>query len=83
MRSAKTDKLIVLGVDGMDPRFASKMLSEKRMPNLQKIIDRGSCREDLRLLGAMPPITPPDRHNCKHYKRNDNQFQPHYFNEVG
>lgn len=59
MRSAKTDKLIVLGVDGMDPRFASKMLSEKRMPNLQKIIDRGSCREDLRLLGAMPPITPP------------------------
>lgn len=29
------------------------------MPNLQKFLERGSAREDLRLLGAMPTITPP------------------------
>ena len=28
------------------------------MPNLQKFIDKGSCREDLVLLGTMPTVTP-------------------------
>lgn len=58
-RKALTEKLIVLGVDGFEPRLASKFLKKGVMPNLQKFIDRGSCREDLVLLGAMPTVTPP------------------------
>mgnify|MGYP003290208635 CR=1 FL=1 len=54
-----TDKVIVLGIDGMDPRFSKAMVDEGKMPNLKKLIEMGSAREDLMLLGAMPTITPP------------------------
>ena len=29
------------------------------MPNLKKFVEKGSCREDLVLLGAVPTVTPP------------------------
>lgn len=54
-----TEKVMILGVDGMDPRFTRRMLREGKMPNTQKLIDAGACREDLMLLGANPTITPP------------------------
>lgn len=55
----QTQKLIVLGVDGMDPRLAHKYVEKGKMPNLKKLIACGACREDLVLLGAHPTITPP------------------------
>ena len=58
-RTALTQKLVVLGVDGMDPRISRKFLAEGKMPNLQKFIDRGSARKDLSQLGCIPTITPP------------------------
>ncbi|MVX66451.1 nucleotide pyrophosphatase [Clostridium chromiireducens] len=58
-RTALTQKLLVLGVDGMDPRVSQKFLKEGKMPNLKKLIERGSAREDLRQIGAIPTITPP------------------------
>ena len=54
-----TDKLIVLGIDGMDPRFSKAMIDEGKMPNLKKLVDMGAARTDLAMLGAMPTITPP------------------------
>lgn len=54
-----TDKLMILGIDGMDPRFTKRLLDEGKLPNVQKLVDAGSCREDLMLLGANPTITPP------------------------
>jgi len=54
-----TEKVIVLGIDGMDPRFSKVMVDQGKMPNLKKLIEMGSAREDLMLLGAMPTITPP------------------------
>ena len=54
-----SEKVLLLGIDGMDPRFSRKMVDEGKMPNLKKLIERGSAREDLRLLGAVPTITPP------------------------
>ncbi len=54
-----TDKVLLLGIDGMDPRFSRKMVDEGKMPNLKKIIEKGSARHDLRMLGAVPTITPP------------------------
>ena len=46
-KGAYTEKVFVLGVDGLDPRYSKKRLREGKMPNLQKFIDAGSCREDL------------------------------------
>ena len=54
-----TDKLLLLGIDGMDPRFTKRLVEEGKMPNVKKLIDMGSCREDLMMLGANPTITPP------------------------
>lgn len=54
-----TEKLILLGIDGMDPRFSRKMVEDGKMPNLQKLIEKGAARNDLRMLGANPTITPP------------------------
>ncbi len=58
-RKQISDKILVLGIDGMDPRLTSKFLKQGVLPNLQKIIDRGACREDLVMLGGNPTVTPP------------------------
>ena len=57
--TALADKLFVLGIDGLDPRYSRKMLREGKMPNMQKFIERGSAREDLMMLGGHPTVTPP------------------------
>ena len=54
-----TDKLLMLGIDGMDPRFTKRMIAEGNMPNTKKLMELGACRDDLVLLGAVPTITPP------------------------
>lgn len=58
-RDAMTEKLIVVGVDGFDPVHAKFMMDQGRMPNLKKFVEKGSSREDLKLLGNMPTVTPP------------------------
>ena len=56
---ALTEKLLLLGVDGMDPRFTKRLVEEGKMPNFKKLMDMGACRDDLMMLGANPTITPP------------------------
>lgn len=58
-RKPLTNKLLILGIDGMDAATTKRMLSEGRLPNIQKYVAKGSAREDLQLLGALPTITPP------------------------
>ena len=45
--SSLSEKVFVLGVDGMDPRMTKKYLDAGKMPHLAEFIKRGSCREDL------------------------------------
>jgi len=59
MQKAKAEKILVLGVDGMDARLTRKYVDKGIMPNLAKLIERGACRENLVLLGANPTVTPP------------------------
>lgn len=59
MRKAMTEKIIVLGVDGFDPKYAKYLMDQGKMPYLKKFVERGSAREDLGLLGAVPTVTPP------------------------
>ena len=56
-REAKTDKILVLGVDGMDLRLTKKFMDQGKLPHIKEYVERGACREDLILLGAMPTIT--------------------------
>lgn len=58
-RKKMTDKVIVVGIDGLDPRLTKKCLDQGLMPNTKKLIELGSAREDLVLLGAQPTVTPP------------------------
>lgn len=58
-RKALSNKVLVLGVDGMDPRLTRKYVDEGIMPNVKKFIERGSARHDLVLLGGHPTVTPP------------------------
>lgn len=53
------NKVLVLGVDGLDPRLTKKYMDKGVMPNFTAFMKRGSAREDLVMLGAMPTITPP------------------------
>lgn len=52
-------KVLVLGVDGMDPRLAKYFMDKGKMPNLKRYVENGTARENLHLLGAHPTVTPP------------------------
>ena len=58
-RQAIAEKVFVVGLDAMDPRLTRKYVDMGIMPNVQKLIEKGSARHDLVLLGAMPTVTPP------------------------
>ena len=51
-------KVMVLGLDGMEPYTAKRLMDAGKMPNLKKMVDNGAARENLELLGSMPTITP-------------------------
>jgi predicted AlkP superfamily phosphohydrolase/phosphomutase len=48
-------KLIVLGIDGMDPRLLKKFMQEGKMPNFARLAEQGSFRE---LTTSIPPQSP-------------------------
>ena len=48
------NKVLVLGIDGMDPKMTKRLLDEGRLPNIEKMLKVGAAREDLVMLGAMP-----------------------------
>ena len=58
-REALSDKVIVVGIDGMDPRLTRKYVDEGLMPNTRELLRRGAARQDLTMLGAQPTVTPP------------------------
>lgn len=47
-------KILVLGVDGLDPSLTNRFRQQGIMPNFDKLIARGSARKDLRMLGRCP-----------------------------
>ena len=55
----ETRKIIVVGVDGMDARLSKKYMDAGKMPNLKKLLEHGSARDDLVMLGGHPTVTPP------------------------
>ena len=58
-KETMSKKVLVLGIDGMDPALTKFHLDEGIMPNLATLLKRGAAREDLVMLGSHPTITPP------------------------
>ncbi len=56
---ALTNKVLLLGVDGLDPKLTSKFLKEGKLPNIKKYVEAGAQRESLQLVCTPPTITPP------------------------
>jgi len=58
-RKARANKILLLGVDGMDPRLTRKYVDMGILPNIKQYVERGAQRHDLVLLGGHPTVTPP------------------------
>ncbi|HLJ46427.1 MAG TPA: alkaline phosphatase family protein [Bryobacteraceae bacterium] len=54
-RKARIQRLIFLGLDGLDPRVTEKYMSEGKLPNLSRLKEQGSYR---RLRTTFPPQSP-------------------------
>ena len=59
MNKPLTNKVLLLGVDGLDPKLTSKYLKQGILPNIQKFVEAGAQRENLQLICTPPTITPP------------------------
>lgn len=76
---AKVRRLVILGLDGLEPSLAEKFMAEGKMPNLSKLAQRGSYKK----LGTVtPPLSPvawssfltgvnPGKHNIYDFLNSD------------
>lgn len=53
--AANSPKMIVIGVDGLDPDLLTKFMADGKMPNFARLEEQGSFR---RLTTAIPPQSP-------------------------
>jgi len=52
---SRVKRVVVLGLDGMEPTLAEKYMAEGKLPNLSKLAEQGSYR---RLGTTLPALTP-------------------------
>lgn len=52
-------KVLLLGIDGLDPHFMKACMDEGLMPNTQKFLEMGSANVDYEMIGGQPTVTPP------------------------
>jgi len=55
-KNAKVRRVVILGLDGMDPGIATKFMREGRMPNFQKLAERGVFRPLDTSVPSMSPV---------------------------
>jgi len=48
-------RMILLGIDGLDPQIISRMMGEGKLPNLSRLMEMGGCRE---IATTIPPQSP-------------------------
>lgn len=58
-RKASSEKILLLGIDAMDPRLTKKYVTKGSMPNMKKLLERGAANTDLEMIGGHPTVTPP------------------------
>jgi len=55
-KNAQAKRVVVLGLDGMDPGLATKFMRDGRMPNFQKLAEKGVFRPLDTSLPSMSPV---------------------------
>ena len=85
-----SEKIMVLGVDGLDPRLTRRYIDEGSLPNMKKLAEMGAQRHDLVMLGAQPTVTPPQwttlgtgAYPCTHGCTQFNRVIPGKINQSG
>ncbi len=74
-----TEKVIVLGLDGLDPALATKYMNEGKLPNFSKLKEEGSFSPLRTTYPAMSPVAwssfitgvDPSRHNIFDFLKRD------------
>jgi predicted AlkP superfamily phosphohydrolase/phosphomutase len=56
---SEQQKVLVLGIDGMDPHLLKKYMDQGLMPNTKKFLEMGSANKDYEMIGGQPTVTPP------------------------
>ena len=52
-------KVLILGIDGLDPRLTKTYVEAGIMPNTKKFLERGAAQVDYEMIGGQPTVTPP------------------------
>jgi predicted AlkP superfamily phosphohydrolase/phosphomutase len=52
---ARIKRFIILGLDGMDPTLAEKLLAEEKLPNFERLRQKGCFKK---LATTLPPLSP-------------------------
>jgi predicted AlkP superfamily phosphohydrolase/phosphomutase len=55
-KAAMAKKVVILGLDGMDPGMTTKLMREGRLPNFQKLAERGVFRPLDTSVPSMSPV---------------------------
>jgi len=55
-KHAQAKRIVVLGLDGMDPGIATRLMREGRLPNFQKLADKGVFRPLETSTPSMSPV---------------------------
>jgi len=55
-KTAKARRVVILGLDGMDPGLATRYMREGRLPNFQKLAERGVFRPLDTSVPSMSPV---------------------------
>ena len=53
---AKADRVVILGLDGLEPTIAERLMKEGKLPNLQKLKDQGSYSHLQTTYPALSPV---------------------------
>ena len=78
-RPASPPRVIIIGLDGLDPRIVQSLLQHNRLPNMAGLMDSGTFSE---LQSTNPPLSPvawssliagvnPGKHNVYDFLRRD------------
>jgi predicted AlkP superfamily phosphohydrolase/phosphomutase len=52
-------KVLVLGIDGLDPRYLQHCIDRGMMPNTVEFLKRGAAGQHMDMIGGQPTVTPP------------------------
>ncbi len=55
-KPAKIDRMVIIGLDGLDPKLVRRFMDEGRLPNMQRIAAKGSFRNLSTTYPAMSPV---------------------------